>query len=129
MPESETLGKSSSVVKKIEGTLTFGSGETYPLTKTFAVSELGEYHYLEGYIDLSNLVAGEPLDIIYSMVIQSGGSYKQYAKETYDGAPEQPLLYVVTRPAVYGIKVEGHMESAPAADRSLPYQFFVKRVA
>lgn len=128
MPESETLGKPSSVVKKVEGTLTFGSGETYPLTKTFVKSELGEPHFLEGYIDLSNLVEGEPVDIIFSMLIESGGTYKEYAKETYDGAPDQPLLYVVTRPAVYGIKVEGHMESAPAADRTLPYQFLVRRV-
>ena len=92
-------------------------------------SELGEPHFLEGYIDLSNLVVDEPVDIIYSMLIQSGGSYKEYARETYNGAPDQPLLYVVTRPAIYGIKVEAYMENAPAADRNLPYLFMVRRVA
>jgi len=112
----------------IEGTISFLTTETYPLTKTVVISEVGVSHYLEGYIDLSEAVAGEPVDVIYLMSIITPVDYKEYARETYDGAPAQPMLYVITRPARYGIKVEMYMESAPAADRTFPYQFFRRRV-
>jgi len=112
----------------IEGVITYSTTETYPLTKTVVVSEINVPHYLEGYIDLSEAVAGEPIDAIYSMSITSPVNYKEYARETYDGAPAQPMLYIVTRPARYGIKVEMYMESAPASDRSFPFQFFRRRV-
>jgi len=112
----------------IEGTLSFLTTETYPLTKSVVISEIGVPHYLEGYIDLSEAVAGEPVDVIFSVSIVSPVSYKEYARETYDGAPAQPMLHIVTRPARYGIKIEMYMASAPAADRSFPYQFFRRRV-
>jgi len=112
----------------IEGTLSFLTTETYPLTKTVVVSEIGVSHFLEGFIDLSEAVSGEPIDVIYSVSILSPVVYKSYAKETYDGAPANPQLHICTLPAVYGVKVEMHMDAAPAADRSFAYQFFRRRI-
>jgi len=112
----------------IEGTVTFLTTETYPLTKTVVVSEVGVPHFLEGHIDLSGAVSGEPIDVIYSISIVTPVDYKEYYRETYDGAPAQPMMHIVSAPARYGIKVELYMASAPAADRSFPYQFFRRRV-
>jgi len=112
-----------------EGSASFLTTDTYPKTVTIALSEVGVIHRLEGYIDLSALVAGESIKVTQYMSIVTPVDYKKYAEYTYSGAQSLPMLHVLTRPARYGLKIDLTMDAAPAADRSFQYQFFRKRVA
>lgn len=112
-----------------EGTATFLTTDTYPKTVTIALSEIGVIHRVECYVDLTGLVAGESLRVDQYMSIVTPVSYKLYAQETYTGAQTMPMLFIITKPARYGLKIDLYMESAPAANRSFPWQWFRKRVA
>jgi hypothetical protein len=56
------------------------------------------------------------------MKISSGGSYVKYAEETFSGAQSLPLLHVITKPAVYGLKIT--LQQTAGTNRSYQYQFF-----
>jgi len=117
----------------VEGTASFLTTDTYPKTVTIIDTSgladvAGKQHLVEGFVDLSALASGESVKIRESMIIKSGGDFKTYAEETYNGPVSPPLCYILTRPGRYGLKIELVMESAPAADRSLDYQLLVKVV-
>jgi len=113
----------------VEGTATFLTTDVYPKTVTICLSEVGVIHRVKCYIDLSELAAGESLRVDEYMSIVTPVSYVLYAQETYSDAQAIPMLFVVTKPARYGLRIDLYMAAAPAADRSFPYQWFRKRVA
>jgi len=125
--ELYTLDKLDHVLAEdaiIEGTVSFLTTDTYPATKKVYLSESTKTQTLEGWIDLSNAVVGEPVDIEILVSIVTPVSYKIYLKETYDGAPIEPMAFIPQIKAKYGIKIQMKMASAPAADRTFNYQIF-----
>jgi len=115
-----------------EGTADFLTTDTYPKTVTIidtsTMAIAGSPHIVEGFVDLSPLGSGEVLTVSEDISVVSPVSYKTYATEDYTGVVDPPLLYIHTKPGRYGIKIDLTMSSAPAADRYLPYQLFVKAV-
>jgi len=108
----------------IEGTLSPAAlGTEYDVV----VSEVGVSHYLEGWIDLSAMAAGDAVEIAYYVSLVTPVSYKLYAKETYSDAQAIPALHIVTLPARYGIKVT--LKQTAGTLRSFPYQIFRRRTA
>jgi len=83
--------------------------------------------YLEGYIDLSPLTSGDTIIIRQYIQIASAGSYIKYAEETYSGAQDPPLLYIVTKPGRYGIRITAVQTAGTY--RTLTFQFFRRRTA
>jgi hypothetical protein len=83
--------------------------------------------FLEGYVDLSPMASGDTIVVRQYMKIAPAGAYVKYAEETYSGAQALPLLYVVTKPGRYGIKVTA--QQTAGTYRSLTYQFFRRRTA
>jgi len=116
----------------IEGTATFSVTDTYPKTITLidtsTLPVVGKQHIVEGYLDLSALSEGESLTVRQYMKIKPDGKYIPYAEETYTGLQALPMLYIVTKPARYGLKLEIVMQTAPSSDRNFDYQFFIKSV-
>ncbi|MEM2568168.1 MAG: hypothetical protein QXH20_06855 [Candidatus Bathyarchaeia archaeon] len=82
--------------------------------------------FLEGYIDLSPMASGDTVVIRQYMKISAAGGYVKYAEETYSGAQSLPLLYIVTKPAKYGIKITA--QQTAGTNRTFTYQFFRRRV-
>lgn len=83
--------------------------------------------FLEGYIDLSPMATGDRIVIRQYMKISPTGAYVKYAEEAYEGAQSLPLLYVVTKPGRYGIRVTA--QQTAGTYRTLTYQFFRRRTA
>jgi hypothetical protein len=83
--------------------------------------------FLEGYIDLSPLASGDTIIIRQYMKITSTGTYKKYAEETYSGPVDPPMLYIVTKPGRYGIKVT--VQQTAGTSKNLDFQFFRRRTA
>jgi hypothetical protein len=106
----------------IEGSVTMDGTE-----KVVVLDEVAgnPQRFLEGYIDLSPMASGDTIVIRQYMKITSGGDYVKYAEETYSDAQSIPLLYIVTKPGRYGIKVTA--QQTAGTYRSLPYQFFRRK--
>lgn len=81
--------------------------------------------FLEGYIDLTPMQSGDTIVIRQYIKITSGGSYIKYAEETYSNAQSLPLLYIVTKPGRYGIKITA--QQTQGTNRTLSYQFFRRK--
>ena len=116
----------------VEGSAVFSTADTYPKTVTIidtsGISEVvGKLHHVEGYVDLSPLGSDEKITAEYKMVIKEGGSPITYASEDFVGPVYPPLLYVHTRAGKYGVRIDLTMPSAPAADRVIYYQLFIRR--
>ena len=60
---------------------------------------------LHCFVDLTPMVAADTVVVRQYMKIASAGAFVQYAEETYNDAQTLPLLYIVTKPANYGIRV------------------------
>jgi len=106
----------------IEGSVTMDGTE-----KVVILDEIGgnPQRFLEGYIDLSPMASGDTIVIRQYMKIASAGNYVKYAEETYSGAQSIPLLYIVTKPGRYGIKITA--QQTTGTNRTLQYQFFRRR--
>jgi len=111
----------------VEETWDYLTTDTYPHSHS-VTWEPSVYGRLEGFIDLSELVAGEAVKVREEMSIVTPVSYKAYYEKEYSGVQALPLLFVLTRPARYGIKVTMTMETAPAADRFFRVQWFKRRI-
>jgi|SRR6476469_9630921 len=61
--------------------------------------------YFTGYIDLTNVVAGDTVEIRVSVIAKTAGSYILYFLATYSGAQSNPLVYLPPLPSDIGYKV------------------------
>ena len=106
----------------IEGTVAMDGSE-----KNIVLDEVtgNPPRFLEGYVDLTSMASGDTIVIRQYMKITSTGTYIKYAEETYSGAQDLPLLYVVTKPGRYGIKITA--QQTAGTNRTLTYQFFRRR--
>jgi len=131
-PEIARIRKIEAHQDPITGTVEFKTTDAYPkviaIVDTSTMGVVGRPHYVEAYIDLSSLAEGESITVKQYMKIRPDGDFRKYAEETYTGVQPLPLLYVVTKPAVYGLKIEIEMTNPPARDKSFDYQVFIKTV-
>jgi hypothetical protein len=81
--------------------------------------------FLEGYIDLSSLTTGDTIIVRQYIKITPAGSYIKYAEETYSGPQDLPLLYIVTKPCRYGIRIT--VTQTAGTSKELVFQFFRRR--
>jgi len=88
------------------------------------VSTLGT---LEGYIDLSNMQAGDSVTIREYVKLKSDGAYRLYESATYTDAQSKPALHIVKLPTKYGIKVT--LEQTAGTYRDYDYNFFRRVLA
>jgi len=91
------------------------------------VVELTELGTLEGWIDLSNMQAGDSVTIREYVRLKSGGTYRLYDSATYTGAQTKPALHVVKLPTRYGLKVT--LEQTAGVNRDYDYNFFRRVLA
>jgi hypothetical protein len=82
---------------------------------------------LHCFVDLTNMQAGDSVTVRQYMKIKSGGSYILYAEETYSGVQTLPMLYIVTKPARYGIKIT--LEQTAGTNRDYDWETFTEQAA
>jgi hypothetical protein len=106
----------------IEGSVTMDGTE-----KDVVLDEVSgnPQRFLEGYIDLSPMAAGDTIVIRQYIKITATGAYVKYAEETYSDAQSLPALYITTKAGRYGIKVTA--QQTAGTYRTLAYQFFRRK--
>jgi hypothetical protein len=107
-----TYGTKKSVFK--EGNLTADG------TEQVVVDAPGLLH-LEGYVDLSEMVAGDEVTLRQYVKIEEGGEYKLYNGDAYSGAQEKPLIHFRSIVGYYGVKVT--LQQTAGAYKKFNYQF------
>lgn len=78
---------------------------------------------LNAWVDLSNMEAGDTVILRQYVRLKDGGNWIKYGEEGYSGVQLSPALFVVTKPAVYGIKVSIEQISGP----SKPFEYNIIR--
>ena len=69
---------------------------------------------------------GDEIVVRQYIKIKNGGVYLKYAERTYSGKQAFDILYLTTKPTVYGIKIT--LQQTSGTYRSFDYQFFRRRV-
>jgi len=82
---------------------------------------------LHCFIDLTAMQAGDTIIVRQYMTIKSAGSPVKYAEETISDVQALPMLYVVTKPARYGIKIT--LEQTVGAYRDFDWETFQEKAA
>lgn len=82
---------------------------------------------LEGYVDLTPMVAGNIIVIRQWMKVKTAGNYVKYAEETYSGEQTIPLLYIVTKAAKTSVKVTA--QQTDVTYKTLDVQFYRRPTA
>lgn len=79
---------------------------------------------VEGYIDLTNMGAADNVTINQYIRIVSGGPYVLYGSLPYTGVQSIPMLWIVEKPGIYGVKVTAHQTAG--VNRTFPYAYFIE---
>ena len=65
----------------------------------------GKISTISGYIDLSNMEAGDTVIIRSYVKIKEGGNYVLYYPATFEGKQVEPALYVLPRVSGFAFKI------------------------
>jgi hypothetical protein len=85
------------------------------------VAETSSLMKLSGYIDLSNMGAGDRVVIRQYMRLSEGGAYRKYAEDNYAEAQDPPLVYITTKVLVSGSRVT--IQQTAGSFKSFDYSF------
>jgi len=79
---------------------------------------------VEGYIDLSEMEAGDEIVVAQYIRVNSQAKYKRYALETYTGKQADPALYITPKPCDYALKIT--LQQTKGIFRRFTYNFMVE---
>ena len=77
---------------------------------------------VSGYVDLSNLVAGDIVELKMFIKLKVGGNWVTYHQESYAGPLTPPIVFVSKRPENHGMKVT--VTQTAGVPKSIDYEFF-----
>jgi len=82
---------------------------------------------LHCFVNLTPMLAGDTVVVRQYIKIASAGAFAKYAEETYSGAQTLPLLYVITKPANYGIRIT--IQQTAGTNRTFEWETFQEKAA
>jgi hypothetical protein len=101
---------------------------TVPYITVYQDSSPYPYHFEGGFIDLSNMIGGDVVNIRISKVITSGGLPITHDLQTYNGVPPagHSLIFINPIPDIYGILIE--MAQPAGAFKTFLTEFFYMKI-
>jgi hypothetical protein len=82
-------------------------------------------YLVEGYIDLSQLVAGDEV-VIKEYIAVDGVNYQLFCQVTYTGPVQEPVIRFHTKTLLYNMKYKVTIMQTAGTVRSYPYAFIVE---
>jgi len=82
---------------------------------------------LHCFVNLTPMLAGDTVVVRQYMKIASAGAFAKYAEETYSNVQALPLLYVITKPANYGIRIT--IQQTVGTYRTFEWETFQEKAA
>lgn len=115
------IDKIQDFVEEASGTLTATGSEDTIKEITATINKL------HCFIDLTNIEAADSITVRQYMTIKAAGSPVKYAEEVYAGVQSLPMLYIITKPARYGIKIT--LEQTAGTNRDYDWETFQEKAA
>lgn len=78
--------------------------------------------FYTGYVDLTNMVSGDVVEIRVSLIVKTAGSYIQYWMSTYVDAQSNPLVYIPSLPSDIGYKIT--LKQVAGTSRTFDWRIF-----
>lgn len=93
-------------------------------TETVVIEIAGEKndYIVEGYLDLSQLGAGDSVDIVEYIAVD-GVNYRPFLKSTFTGAQEQPVIRFHSKTLLNTMKYKVTITQSAGTLRTFPYAF------
>jgi hypothetical protein len=110
------------IPSSIEGTIVADGTE-----QNILVDSDTDVHWWEGFIDLSALDDGEQVWMKEYVSVVKPVSYNRYHDEIYTGILTNPVIYIVTKPAKFGLMIT--IQQLNGTMRSFPFQLFKRMMA
>ena len=106
------------------------SGTVTPsaLNTETTVVEIGaqsDDYMVEGYIDLSQLASGDAVEVREYIAVD-GVNYRLFAKPTYSGPLESPVVRFHTKTLLYNMMYKVTIVQVSGTLRSFPYGFILE---
>lgn len=95
----------------------------------FEDSDAAPWIFCGAWIDLTNMAAGDTVNIRISAKGKSGGAYTVEDENSYTGAQpaDAKAVRIGAIPNVYGVKIEAYQSAGASAYLSLDMEFFVAK--
>lgn len=77
---------------------------------------------INGYIDLSNLVAGDKVVITFYVKVKAAGEWRSCYTESYEGVQSPPVIHILKRPENHGLKIT--VVQSAGTNKKIDYEFF-----
>jgi len=77
---------------------------------------------VSGYIDLTNLAGGDTLIIRMYIRVVSGGAWRLYHQDGYNGPVAPAVVHVVERPENHGLRLT--LQQTAGVNKVIDYEFY-----
>lgn len=86
------------------------------------VAEITGLNRIMGYVNLSNLQAGDSVILKQYVKLLFLGSYSKYDEQSYSGVQTDPVVYIRSKESQFGVKIT--LQQTVGVNRSFEYDFF-----
>ena len=77
---------------------------------------------ISGYIDLTNLAGGDTVIIRMYLRVISGGAWRLYHQDEYNGPVAPAVVHVVERPENHGLRLT--LQQTAGVNKVIDYEFY-----
>lgn len=103
-------------------TLTTSGTQTATVTTEHTLTTQTGNKFYTAYVDLTNMVAGDTVEIRVSVIVKAAGSHILYYLGTYNGAQSNPLVYIASLPSDVSWKLT--LKQTAGTGRNFDYRVY-----
>jgi hypothetical protein len=103
-------------------TLTTNGTQTAVIGTEHTLTTQTTNKFFTAYIDLTNMVSGDTVEIRVSLIIKAAGSHILYYLGTYSGAQTNPLVYIPSLPSDISWKLT--LKQTTGTGRNFDYRVY-----
>ena len=94
-------------------------------TTVVEIGAQADDYLVEGYIDLSQLAAGDEV-VVKEYIAVDGVNYREFCTVTYSGPVPEPVIRFHTKTLLYNMKYKVTIMQTKGILRSFPYGFILE---
>lgn len=103
-------------------TLTTNGTQTATVTTEHTLTTQTGNKFYSAYVDLTNMVSGDTVEIRVSVIVKTAGSHILYFMESYSGAQTNPLIYIPSLPSDISWKLT--LKQVSGTSRTFDYRVY-----
>ena len=113
------------IVSKTRYAGTVTPGDLNVETVIVEIPPQADDYLIEGYIDLSNMRAGD-IVVVKEYIAVDGENYRLFAQATYSGVQPEPIIRFHTKTLLHDMKYKVTITQTTGTPKSFPYKFILE---